>query len=140
MPHLSFGGLRAVLDLGNPLCAIRLAKACVFRTRGSTRILHATLDSQFKLSGLNPFRKLRISIALLQREPSYERRFQWQRRKRQKRRRAGGHRTGLVAGGQKYEVRYEAKKTGRSAPAVKKAVKKVCNVRKNVEKRLVRKK
>jgi hypothetical protein len=45
-----------------------------------------------------------------------------------------------VAGGQKYEVRYEAKKTGRSAPAVKKAVKKVGNSRKRVEKRLRRKK
>jgi hypothetical protein len=41
-----------------------------------------------------------------------------------------------VAGGQRYEVSYEAKKTGRSAPAVKKAVKKVGNVRKTVEKRL----
>jgi hypothetical protein len=30
-----------------------------------------------------------------------------------------------VAGGQKYEVRYEARKTGRSRPAVKKAVKKI---------------
>ena len=45
-----------------------------------------------------------------------------------------------VAGGQKYEVSYEAKKTGRSAPAVKKAVKKVGNVRKMVEKKLTRKK
>jgi hypothetical protein len=43
-----------------------------------------------------------------------------------------------VAGSQKYEVAYEAKKTGRSAPAVKKAVKKVGNVRKKVEKRLGR--
>ena len=41
-----------------------------------------------------------------------------------------------VAGGQKHEVAYEAKKTSRSAPAVKKAVKKVGNVRKKVEKRL----
>ena len=41
-----------------------------------------------------------------------------------------------VAGGQKYEVGYEAKKTGRSASAVKKAVKKVGNARKKVEKRL----
>ena len=40
------------------------------------------------------------------------------------------------AGGQKYEVRYEAKKTGKSASAVKKAVKKVGNARKKVEKRL----
>lgn len=32
-----------------------------------------------------------------------------------------------VAGGQDYEVQYEAKKTGKSAPAVKKAVKKVGN-------------
>jgi Protein of unknown function (DUF3606) len=41
-----------------------------------------------------------------------------------------------VAGGQDYEVRYESKKTGRSAAAVKKAVKKVGNRRKRVEKRL----
>ena len=45
-----------------------------------------------------------------------------------------------VAGGQKYEVDYEAKKTGRSASAVKTAVKKVGNVRGKVEKKLVRKK
>ena len=38
-----------------------------------------------------------------------------------------------VAGGQKYEVGYEAKKTGRSTSAVKKEVKKVGNTRKNVE-------
>jgi hypothetical protein len=43
-----------------------------------------------------------------------------------------------VAGGQNYEVRYESKKTGRSASAVKKAVKKVGNSRKRVEKRLDR--
>ncbi|MDA9467038.1 DUF3606 domain-containing protein [Bradyrhizobium sp. CCBAU 53415] len=43
-----------------------------------------------------------------------------------------------VAGGQDYEVQYEAKKTGKSAPAVKKAVKKVGNARKRVEKRLGR--
>ena len=45
-----------------------------------------------------------------------------------------------VAGGQKYEVSYEAKKTGRSASAVRKAVKKVGNVRKKVETKLPRKK
>ncbi len=43
-----------------------------------------------------------------------------------------------VAGGQDYEMGYEAKKTGRSRPAVKKAVKKVGNSRKRVEKRLGR--
>jgi hypothetical protein len=43
-----------------------------------------------------------------------------------------------VAGGQNYEVRYEAKKSRRSAGAVKKAVKKVGNSRKRVEKRLGR--
>lgn len=43
-----------------------------------------------------------------------------------------------VAGGQDHEVRYESKKTGKSAPAVKKAVKKVGNARKSVEKRLGR--
>ena len=43
-----------------------------------------------------------------------------------------------MAGGQDYEVQYEAKKTGKSAPAVKKAVKKVGNARKRVEKRLGR--
>ena len=41
-----------------------------------------------------------------------------------------------VAGGQKFEVSYEAKKTGKSASAVKKAVKKVGNVRKKVEREL----
>ncbi|MGX7741254.1 DUF3606 domain-containing protein [Rhodopseudomonas parapalustris] len=45
----------------------------------------------------------------------------------------------LVAAGQDYEVRYEAKKTGRSAPAVKKAIKKVGNSRKAIEKRLAKK-
>lgn len=43
-----------------------------------------------------------------------------------------------VASGQDYEVRYEAKKTGKSAQAVKKAVKKVGTSRKRVEKRLGR--
>jgi hypothetical protein len=41
-----------------------------------------------------------------------------------------------VAGGQDFEVRYEAKKTGRSAASVKKAVKKVGNTRKKVEREL----
>lgn len=43
-----------------------------------------------------------------------------------------------VAGGQDYEVGYEAKETGKSASAVKKAVKKVGNSRKAFEKRLGR--
>lgn len=43
-----------------------------------------------------------------------------------------------VAGGQKHEARYEAKMTGRSALAVKKAVKKVGNSRMRVENRLGR--
>lgn len=38
-----------------------------------------------------------------------------------------------VAGGQDYEVRYEARKTKTSAAAVKKAVKKVGSSRKRVE-------
>jgi hypothetical protein len=41
-----------------------------------------------------------------------------------------------VAGGEDYEVRYEAKKTGRSSSAVKKAVKKTGNSRKKVEESL----
>jgi hypothetical protein len=41
-----------------------------------------------------------------------------------------------VAGGQDYEVRYEAKKTRKSASAVKKAVKKIGNSRKKIEKAL----
>jgi hypothetical protein len=40
-----------------------------------------------------------------------------------------------VAKGQDYEVRYESRKTGRSAAAVNKAVEKVGNSRKRVEKR-----
>jgi uncharacterized protein YjbK len=43
-----------------------------------------------------------------------------------------------VAGRQDYEVRYEGKKTRRSASAVKKAVKKVGNSRKRVERKLGR--
>ncbi|MGX4807055.1 DUF3606 domain-containing protein [Bradyrhizobium guangdongense] len=43
-----------------------------------------------------------------------------------------------VAGGQEDEVRYEARKSGRSASAVKTAVRKVGNTRKQVEKRLGR--
>jgi hypothetical protein len=43
-----------------------------------------------------------------------------------------------VAGGQDYEVRYTAKKTKKSAGAVKKAVKKVGTSRKRVERRLGR--
>ena len=43
-----------------------------------------------------------------------------------------------VAGGQNYEVQYEAKKTRKSESAVKKAVKKVGNARKRVEKKLGR--
>ena len=45
-----------------------------------------------------------------------------------------------VAGGQDYEVRYESKKKSRSTAAVKKAVKKVGNSRKRVERALSRKK
>jgi hypothetical protein len=43
-----------------------------------------------------------------------------------------------VAGGQDYEVRYEAKKTGRTSGVVKKAVKEAGNSRKRVERRLGR--
>jgi hypothetical protein len=43
-----------------------------------------------------------------------------------------------VAGGQDYEVRYEARKTGRSKPAVKKTVKKFGSSRKHVERSLGR--
>jgi len=41
-----------------------------------------------------------------------------------------------VAGGQRYEVSYEAKKAGRSAKKVKATVKRVGNSRKKVERRL----
>jgi hypothetical protein len=43
-----------------------------------------------------------------------------------------------VAGGQDYEVRYEAKKTGKSKSRVKRAVKKVGNSRRKVERELRR--
>jgi hypothetical protein len=43
-----------------------------------------------------------------------------------------------VAGGQDYEVRYEARKTRKSASGVEKAVKKVGTSRKRVERRLGR--
>ena len=41
-----------------------------------------------------------------------------------------------VAGGQDYEVRYEAKKTGSSKKQVKKAIHNVGNTRRKVEKEL----
>jgi uncharacterized protein DUF3606 len=41
-----------------------------------------------------------------------------------------------VAGGQRHEVRYEAKKTGKSKKAVNRAVKKVGNTRKKIEREL----
>lgn len=41
-----------------------------------------------------------------------------------------------VAGGQDYEVQYEAKKTGKNADAVKKAIKSVGNQRTKVDKKL----
>jgi uncharacterized protein DUF3606 len=43
-----------------------------------------------------------------------------------------------VAGGQTYEVRYEAKKSGKSRRAVKRAVKKVSVSRRKVERELSR--
>ena len=44
----------------------------------------------------------------------------------------------LVAGGQKYEVGYASKKSGKSRAAVKKAVKKVGSSRRKVERELAR--
>jgi len=41
-----------------------------------------------------------------------------------------------VAGGQDYEVSYESKKTGRARAAVKKAVRKIGNSRRKVERKL----
>jgi hypothetical protein len=43
-----------------------------------------------------------------------------------------------VAGGQGYEARYEARKTGKTVASVKRAVKKVGNSRKKVERSLSR--
>ena len=43
---------------------------------------------------------------------------------------------GLVAGGQKYEVAYEAKKTKKAAASVRTALKKVGNSRKKVNRAL----
>ena len=54
--------------------------------------------------------------------------------KKSKRGRAQDRR--LVASGQQHEVRYEAKKTGKSAKRVKRAVKKVGNSRRKVERAL----
>lgn len=45
-----------------------------------------------------------------------------------------------VAGGENYEVKYEARKTGRSAADVRKAIKKVGNSRKKVTRALGRQK
>jgi Protein of unknown function (DUF3606) len=56
-------------------------------------------------------------------------------RKRRSRAAVAASRTALVAGGQGYDVKYEAKKTCRPSAAVKKAVKKVGNSRKRIERR-----
>jgi hypothetical protein len=66
-----------------------------------------------------------------------KRRSQWPRQRR--RPPAGASRTARVAGGQDYEVRYEANKKHRSKAAVKKAVKKVGSSRKRVDRALGRK-
>lgn len=56
-----------------------------------------------------------------------------------KSKRGGAQDRARVAGGQDYEVRYEAKKTGRSTSAVKKAVKRLGNSHKKVNKALRKK-
>jgi hypothetical protein len=61
-------------------------------------------------------------------------------KKAKKSKRARGQDRRLVAGEQDWEVRYEAKKTGRSKSAVKRAVKRVGHSRKKVEAALRRKK
>jgi hypothetical protein len=78
-------------------------------------------------------RNKRILVALLRYNPPEE----WTARKTAKQTARGRKQDRAeVAGGQKYEVGYESKKTGKSAAAVKKAVKKVGNTRKKVEKRM----
>nr|WP_080664211.1 DUF3606 domain-containing protein [Bradyrhizobium elkanii] len=65
----------------------------------------------------------------------------WQRKRRSSHHAPRKQDRARVAGGQRYEVSYESKKTGRSASAVKKAVKKVGNSgnsRRKVERRLAR--
>jgi hypothetical protein len=74
------------------------------------------------------------SLAAMPLRHSY-RRSRWRQKKTvrgRKQDRAG------AAGGQDYEVRYDSNKTERPASAVKKAVKKVGNARKRVEKGLRR--
>jgi hypothetical protein len=59
VPDLSVSRFRAVLNLGQmPLCAIRFAKACVFRTSGWSRSRRSAADT---LS--NPVPGCRTSIA-----------------------------------------------------------------------------
>lgn len=55
-------------------------------------------------------------------------------------RKSGKRDRSRVAGGQDYEVKYEGRKTGRSASDVRKAIKKVGNSRKKVTRALSRKK
>lgn len=58
------------------------------------------------------------------------------KKKTKKSRRGRAQDRAKVAGGQDYEVRYAAKKSGRSAKAVKKAIKRVGNTRKKITKAL----
>lgn len=65
--------------------------------------------------------------------------MQWQRlRQTRDKPAAGASRIGRAAGGQDYEVHCEARKTNKSAGAVKRAVQKVGSSRKRIERRLGR--
>jgi hypothetical protein len=90
------------------------------------------------LAEADSFRNLGILVALLRHTIRQEEITMAAAKKTAKTSRGRKQDRARVAGGQKYEVSYEAKKTGRSASAVKKAIKKVGNVRKRVEKRLGR--
>lgn len=96
--------------------------------------LQVEQNKRFKLARLEPFRNPRIPCCVahapIRQEDQMATAKKTARGRKQDRAR--------VAGGQDYEVRYEAKKTGRSASAVKKTVKKVGTSRKRVEKRLAR--
>jgi Protein of unknown function (DUF3606) len=87
------------------------------------------------LAQFESFRNLRILVALLRHHEQEEAMAVAKKTKTARGRKQDRAR---VAGGQDYEVRYEAKKTGKAAASVKKAVKKVGNARKRVEKRLGR--
>jgi Protein of unknown function (DUF3606) len=133
--HRSPGGAFSIEDAG----PVRWTRAGTLwgwspRVLAAEKPLKNPTQWRFKVTDQESFRNRWILVALPRR---HEQEKAMAVAKKAKTARGRKQDRARVAGGQDYEVRYEAKKTGKAA-AVKKAVKKVGNARKRVEKRLGR--